>query len=137
MIRKILQIISKIKSYASTGYSLYDLTELLHHPWHSHELVLLLTVVAWFTIAKLAVFVFIQFGKVLPYVFCKRNCTFILWLLYFSLAIITLSNLVCNYFHGVALELLYFKSLITIVALVIDWKETKEAIRKYKETIIE
>jgi len=135
MKQKFIYLLRKYKSYASAGYSLYDLTELLHHPWHKHELLLLFTVVAWFVITRIAVFVFIQFGKMLPYVFSKRNCTFVLWLLFISLAVITVSNLACNYIHGVAVELIYFKSIITIVALVIDWKETKEAIKKYRERI--
>lgn len=133
MVRKILHLLGKCKSYAITGYSIYDLTELLHHPWHDHELMLLLTIICWIVVAKITVIAFLQFNKVLPFIFNKSNCKFFLWLLYYSLSIITVSNLVCNFMHGISIEMLVIKIIITVVALLIDWRETKEAISKYKE----
>ncbi|MBK8243256.1 MAG: hypothetical protein IPK88_07515 [Saprospiraceae bacterium] len=135
MKHKIQQLFSKLKIYGSTSYSFYDLSELLHHPWHKHDLYLLLAIIIWFVLIKIAVIVFVQFEKVLPYVFSKSRCVFILWLLFISLTIITFSNLICNFLNGMSLQLLYIKSIITIVAMLIDWYETKNAINKYKKMV--
>ena len=115
-------------------YCFYDLAELLHYPWHTQEWILVIFIIGWFFVAKLTVLIYLKFGKVLPVIFNKSNCSFLLWMMYYSLLIIAVSNLVCNYIHGVSLILLYFKSIITFIALIIDYRETMEAISKYRES---
>jgi hypothetical protein len=94
----------------------------------------IVAVLSWVGFVKFSIFVFIQFNKVLPYIFNKSSVEFMLWLLYITLTVIGISNLVCNYFNHKPLEMLYFKAIVTVVTLVYDWKETKEAIKKHKAT---
>lgn len=133
--KNFLSFLIKIKSCATTLFCFYDVFEFLNKPWQDYELILVITVVLWTLLIKIPVFFLINFNKSLPLIFSIRNSRFVLWMLYYFIVLVSLSNLVCNYYNGCGAEFLFAKGLIVIAILIWDWSETKEAIKKLESKI--
>lgn len=130
MILKNLSQLGKFKSCATITFSFYDLFEFLHKPWQGHELILVFVLLLWFLLIKIPVFILMNFNKKLPLIFNEERTKFALWLMYFYLASISIIHLLFSVYNEGNLELFLGKSVIVIVILIWDWKETNEAIKK-------
>lgn len=131
MLHKIFTLCIKLGRPFCWGLNIYDLYEFLYRMWTPNEIILIIFITCWIPAIKAMVLARSFVTDRLKIRIGKDKLAFLLRLVYWLMVAISVFNLSCKLTHGYDGEALVVLTIIYAFALILDYRETEENIRKF------